>query len=250
MLTLGQPQGVDRSPTCPGFSADKNGRRGSREVTVARLDAVGGHAARALVRLRRGRRGRARHQRPRRDDAARRAAGPGPGRLGPARRPPGRRRRRQLAGGARQRPRPDPARPCPTGQERVSRPGGARHPSPARPSRSRPPARRRSWSRSSRGSRSAAARSLSVAGDLPLVVRGRYGFGRVTLIGARRRPEAVRRLGRPRASSGSRRSTCAGRPADEPAATGRIGGRRAVLPVGRHRPRRASSASPWSSSRA
>ena len=40
----------------------------------------------------------------------------------------------------------------------------------------------------------AAPRSASAVGPTPLVVRGPYGFGRVTVVGARRRPEAVLRL--------------------------------------------------------
>ncbi len=122
LLTLGKPQGVELIPTLPSFAADKATPGG--EVTRRAARPGGRPAAGAVVRLRRGAGRRARHQRRRRDGGAGRPARPGPDRLGPPRRAPGRRRRRQLAEGPRQRSlAPDPAG-APLGHRAGHRPRG------------------------------------------------------------------------------------------------------------------------------
>ena len=124
-----------------------------------------GPLARPLVRLRRGPGRGARHQRPRGHGDPRRPPGPGPGRLGPARRPPGRRGRGQLAARSAT---ASSARSCPRVPDR---PGAGRRPRGARIVRRRDqadhPAGRRAGDgrRSSRRSRSAAARCSARAVD-------------------------------------------------------------------------------------
>ena len=251
LLTLGKPQGVEQIPSLPGFNADKNGRAATRS-SVARLDAAGGDAAGPLVRLRRGRRGRARHQR-QRGDGRRWASGA----------------RRWSTGsrGAGTWSSPSaanwqavrdsvlgpilPARADRPGAAHGARPEDARHRSPARPSRSRRRVAAAGAGHEARGGRGAGRQGARrAAATSRWSSAGPYGFGRVTLVGARRRPEAVRRLARPRPvlGPGARPPPPGGRPDGR-----RHAGRRrrpADLPVGRQRPRRPSSARPSSSSRA
>ena len=199
---------------------------------AARLRAGRGDA-RPLVWLRRGAGRRGRHQRPRRPGRAA-AARPGAGGVGPPGRAPRRRRRRPVAGGARQRARADPA-------GRAHRHGAGRRPGgPGRLGRGleadhprRGAGELRHEARGGRGAgrQGAARRRGRRPAGRPRGVRVRPCDGRRL----RRRPAAVLRLARPGAvlEQGARPSPPAG--GQRRAARGRREAG-ADLPVGHHRP--------------
>ena len=239
LLTLGQPQGVEEIPGLPGFGAGQR-QAGPARSTVARLGSeltrsmpgrwYGYDAAEAVVVDTNDRevmaaldasRGQALVEWVRRGGHLVVAVGG------------------RLAGGPRQRARPDPARPCPparsgsaTWRPSITFAGATKPIAPAERAAGLGHEARGDRGAGRQGARSAPARCPA---GRPRRLRVRPGDGRRV----RRRPAAVLRLAPTGRCSGSRRSTSAAREADLSNAGNQrmvVGKRAADLPVGRHRP--------------
>ena len=243
ILTLGQPMGVDQVPNLPGFATPSQGRtagtRGGGAGGPGRPQS--GLMPGTVVRLRRGPGDRDRHRgsAPRSSRSMRSAA------------------RRSSNGSSAEATwsspsgatgRPSATACCarllpalPAGQERVTSlealdtfAGSIKQITPP----GTPPVMVTKLEEvEERG-----GKVLSIMGNLPLVVRGPYGFGRVTLIAVGRRPEDLRRLARPRPLLGAGAGPEARPARPGGAAAGRR--RRAVLPVGSLRPRQPAADRP------